>query len=256
MKKTTLLLMAIFCTFLMNAQTVIFNETFGEDGPSSGTRPKITDYAGWDNGDPITFSYTTTDYADVRSTGSMNTHVWFPANKETDLVISNIATADYSDLKLSFEIACNSASGNVDKVLLYCNDVVLTVSSATFTKANEYVNTGEIDIPNAATTKLRFLYTVANNPTNYGYRLDNVKITGTPSGSGFTNPSNESPKFLVSGNELIVKNMVIGTNVEFFNALGAKVQTSVFDGNAIEMNNLSKGVYIIRAGKYTQKIMF
>lgn len=79
---------------------------------------------------------------------------------------------------------------------------------------------------------------------------------GEKAGSGFSNPSNELSSFFVQNSELIVKNVEIGTAVEFYNALGAKVQTSVFDGSGIDLSNLSKGIYIVRAGKHVQKIMF
>lgn len=254
MKKTTLFLLFVMCALLVNAQTVVFNETCGDEGPTSGTRPSVSNYADWDNAAPVTFTHTTTDFPDVRATSSINTHVWFPANKETDLVISNIQTAGYSDLKLSFEIACNSASGDVGSVTLTCNGAPITVASAPVGKTNTYISSGELSIPNADVTNLRFLYTVANNPANFGYRLDNIKITGTTS-AGVANPSAKLSVFYVSGQHLVASEMVDGTVVEIYNALGKKVQTSVLNGGSIVLDNLSKGIHIVRAGAHTQKIV-
>ena len=170
------------CAFLVNAQTIVFNETFGNEGPTANPRAKIDEYSDWDNRSPVTFTYTTTDYADIRATSSINTHVWFPANRETDLVISNISTAGYTNLKLSFDIACNNAGGDAGKVTLTCNGVTITVPSTPVGTVNRYVSSGELSIPDADVTNLRFLYTEVNNP--YGYRLDNIKITATGDDGG------------------------------------------------------------------------
>ena len=256
MKKTTLFLSFIICAFLVNAQTVIFNETCGDEGPTSST--ELSKYTGWDNGAPVTFTYTTTSYADVRKS-SGGPHVWFPANRETDMVISNISTAGYTNLKLSFDVATNKSgavldNGNVNKVLLTCNETSITVPSVEITKQNEYVSSGEISLSDANVTNLRFLYTIVNNPANYGYRIDNIKITGTTT-SGINNPTANSSVFYVSGKQLIASEMADGTVVEIYNALGKKVQTSVLNGGSIALDNLSKGIHIVRAGAHTQKIV-
>lgn len=69
------------------------------------------------------------------------------------------------------------------------------------------------------------------------------------------NADNITPKINVNGKSLYVVNIDNGTTVEIYSALGAKVQSVVFNGNPISLTNLNKGVYIVRAGKYTQKIM-
>lgn len=63
-----------------------------------------------------------------------------------------------------------------------------------------------------------------------------------------------SPKFTVTGKVLTVKNIEIGRQVDVYSVLGAKVYTFTYAGNPITLN-LSKGLYIIRVDKYTQKIM-
>ena len=252
MKKTTLFLSFVMCAFLVNAQTVVFNETFGTDIEE---RPSVNDYRGWDNASPVAFSCTTERYCDLRKTSALNMHVWFGANYEIDFLISNISTAGYTNLKLSFDIACNNAGGNANKVTLTCNGTVITVPSVPVGAVNTYVSSGELSIPDADVTNLRFLYTAANNPSNYGYRLDNVKITGVIA-AGIDDPS-VSAVFRVSDNHLIAPSSVTdGTVVEIYNALGKRLQTSVLSGGSIELENLSKGIHIVRAGAYTQKIVF
>ena len=178
MRKITLLLI-VTCAFLANAQIVIFNETFGVDIEE---RPSVNNYTGWDNGSPVVFSCSTERYCDLRKAGTLNMHVWFGVNYEIDFLVSNIPTAGYTDLKLSFDIACNNAGGNANKLTLTCNGTTIAVPSAPVGAINTYVSSGELSISNADVTNLRFLYTVANNPTGYGYRIDNIKITGTATG--------------------------------------------------------------------------
>lgn len=63
------------------------------------------------------------------------------------------------------------------------------------------------------------------------------------------------PRFTISGKTLNVTNLEIGVQIDIYSALGAKVLTVVYNGTNISLVNLNKGIYIVRAGKFTQKIM-
>lgn len=239
-----------------------YRETCGTTAPSSGTRPSPSTYTGWDNAS-IAYSSSTTDTPDLRSTSTLDSHVWFPAAKSTDLVISDIALDSYQDLTLSFDLATNASAANItngsakpDKLLLYFNDAAITVpSSLTFTAGNQYT-TVSVSIPDALTGKVRFYYTAANNPTNYGYRLDNIKISGTKKeGSSIGNASNRVAKISVVGNSLVFSNINDGAVVGIFNALGAKVKTATTEDGKVAIPGLAKGVYIVKAGGVTQKVL-
>lgn len=67
--------------------------------------------------------------------------------------------------------------------------------------------------------------------------------------------SNVAPKFVLNGKVLTVSNIDNGTAIEIYSALGARVQSAVYNGNPIQLTNLNKGIYIVRVGKFTQKIM-
>lgn len=66
---------------------------------------------------------------------------------------------------------------------------------------------------------------------------------------------NVIPRINVNGKTLNISNVENGTSIEIYSALGAKIQTIVFNGNPVALTNLNKGVYIVRIGRYTQKIM-
>lgn len=231
---------------------VVFLETFGTTAPSSNPRAKINEYTGYDNGSPVTFTYTTTDYADLRSTSSLNSHVWFPANKETDLVISNIPTSGFVDLKLSFDIATNATSSNLNKVIVEVNDVPIQVPSVDITAQNTYSNSGDISFNSTNVTKLRFYYTIANNPTNFGYRLDNVKITGTPA-TGLENP--RTVGFYVANGQLIIEDNA-SDEIEIYNISGVMVQKYQAHTTRIALDSFQKGVYLVKIGSKIQKVLF
>ncbi len=64
----------------------------------------------------------------------------------------------------------------------------------------------------------------------------------------------ETPKFTLKGKDLTAKNIETGTQIDIYSVLGAKVHSYVYKG-AAETLNLNKGIYIVRAGKFTQKII-
>ena len=89
-------------------------------------------------------------------------------------------------------------------------------------------------------------------------KLDGIRVATSYAGlftiTGTNNPSTSTFKMHVDGRNLVVNNVADGSKVEIFSALGAKVQTSELTGGSVLLNNLSKGMYIVRIGKLTQKI--
>jgi hypothetical protein len=155
-----------------------FHETFGKGDYPSGNRPKIAAFNDFDMKAPYVF---TDQYgvADIRSTNTIDPHVWLPAFSTTfeatsQLKITGIASG-YTQMKLVYDIATNSTSGaNANKIVVKCNDVAIPVPSTTFSAANKYV-TIALDIPDN-TTSIEFFSDVAVNKE--GYRLDNIWIDG------------------------------------------------------------------------------
>ncbi len=95
--------------------------------------------------------------------------------------------------------------------------------------------------------------------TAFSAKLDGIRIATTWGAlfttSGTSNISENTFKAIVSGKNLNVKNVANGSVVEIFSALGSKVQTSRLENGSVKLNNLSKGLYIVRVGKDAQKIM-
>lgn len=66
--------------------------------------------------------------------------------------------------------------------------------------------------------------------------------------------ADDTPKFTVSAKVLTAKNIDLGTVIDIYSVLGAKVHTFIYKGTG-EVLNLNKGIYIIRAGTISQKII-
>ena len=245
----------MICLSFAYAQETIFLETCGSIAVS--TSKKVDLYTGWDNSAPVTFTRTSSldGCADVRSTSTITNHIWFPADKSSDLIISHIAAVNFKNLKLSFDIAAYKLTGsNINKLTLYCNGNVLSLPSDTLT-SSKFVPVSDIALPNSDNIELKFEYTAANN-TN-GYRIDNIKIIGEKATLDITNPSTNNFKPYISGEYLVIPDHQDGIAIEIYNSSGCMVQHSILKNSSIVLRSkITKGLYLIRAAKTTWKIIF
>jgi hypothetical protein len=160
----------------------VFGETFDSVAKADGSAwaspwAKIAGILGFDMGVPIAYS-DSYGWADIRSTASINNHVWLPADRESSLTITGINTSGYQSLALSYEIRTNNTTpSDVDILKVRCNGIDLAVPSLTV--SNKGYVTVEIPsgIPSSSSLTLEF-YTSSSLNT-VGIRLDNIKITGT-----------------------------------------------------------------------------
>jgi len=73
--------------------------------------------------------------------------------------------------------------------------------------------------------------------------------------SGFFTPKAEALSISLSGTTLTVKDVAEGSIVDVYSTLGAKVQSAQLVNGAVQLKNLSKGLYIVRVGNQSSKIM-
>lgn len=157
-------------------EQTFFSESFGESGPTSGTRARISSYSDYQV-KTVTYSdLYTAEYADVRATGSMNTHVWFAANRTTGLKIEGIDATGYTNLKLAYDLAANGAGAPINAVKVRVNGVEKTING-TLDAQNTY-STIQIENINASNS-LTIEFDVPAASNSVGFRLDNVKVLGT-----------------------------------------------------------------------------
>ena len=89
-----------------------------------------------------------------------------------------------------------------------------------------------------------------------GISVSSIKVTnqGTVV-SGINNPTKTDFKATISGKNLIIKDITDRSTVELYSASGVKVQSAQLVNGAVQLNNLSKGLYIVRVGNQSTKIM-
>lgn len=84
--------------------------------------------------------------------------------------------------------------------------------------------------------------------------LDDFSVTAG-STTNTTNPSANSTIAYVSGKDLVITNVANQSAVEIFSALGSKVKSATIENGKVDISDLSKGLYIVRSGKLTQKFV-
>ncbi len=147
-------------------------------------------------------------------------------------------------LVVKFEIASNTAS-------LIINPVLNAEPSAGWLVNNS--GTGAVPAGGFTTINVR-QGTATNAPTLV---MDGIRVAtswaGLFSTTGIFNTTADILQVKLIGKTLTVTNSP-SSSVEIFNALGAKVKTLELVNGSVELS-LTKGIYIVRAGQKTAKIM-
>jgi trimeric autotransporter adhesin len=90
-------------------------------------------------------------------------------------------------------------------------------------------------------------------------KLDGIHVATSYNGlfglTGFSSPKADALNVFLNGSTLTVNNAANGSTVDIYSSVGAKVQTSKLENNTIQLNNLSKGLYVVRVGNLSSKIM-
>ena len=73
--------------------------------------------------------------------------------------------------------------------------------------------------------------------------------------TNLSTPNADVLNVTLNGKNLTVNNASNGSTVDIYSAVGSKVQSAQLANGTIQLNNLSKGLYIVRVGKLSSKIM-
>lgn len=164
-------------------EVIIFEETFGESVSKGSDNywPSIT-YDTWTSSSGLTFSdpFVTANgwsysNASVRQTSALNPHVWFAANKDSEMQIEGFTTAGYSNLKLTYDITANAAGDQSAIKLTWGGDTIAVPAKAIAT-TNTYQSVEITGLTPGATVMSFVSLSTANTA---GYRIDNIKLVGT-----------------------------------------------------------------------------
>ena len=164
-------------------EVIIFEETFGESVAKGSDNhwPSIT-YDTWTSSSGLTFSdpFVTANgwsysNASVRQTSILNPHVWFAANKDSEMQIEGFTTAGYSNLKLTYDITANAAGDQSNIKLTWGGDTIAVPAKA-IAVTNTYQSV-EITGLTPGATVMSLVSLAAVNKA--GFRIDNIKLVGT-----------------------------------------------------------------------------
>jgi hypothetical protein len=78
---------------------------------------------------------------------------------------------------------------------------------------------------------------------------------GEKASSGVVASSSSKGGFVVSGARLLAKGIADGSDVAVYSVLGSQVLSAKVANGAIRLSSLAKGIYIVKSGKLSQKII-
>ena len=187
---------------------------------------------------------------------------------ESWLVSPAVDLTGVSNATLTFDHAVRNIPGNTGALTLqFSTDYNGDVTTATWTGADipawsseqyEFV-TATVNVPadmqSSSNLYFAFKYTSTTSDCNT-WEIKKVIVDGETTGSGIAGVDADETAFYVLDGVLMLGGVAEGTQVEIYNALGARMMTTVFDGTGIAVNDLNPGMYIVRAGKDAKKVMF
>lgn len=186
---------------------------------------------------------------------------------ESWLISPKVDLTGVSNATLTFDHTVRNIPGNTGALTLqfstdYADDVTTAnwtaVEIPTWSEEGWAFVTATVNVPadmqGSANLRFAFKYTSTTSDCNT-WEVNTVIVDGEK-GSGIAGVAADETAFYVLDGVLMLDGVANGTQVEIYNALGARMMTTVFDGAGILVNDLNPGMYIVRAGKDAKKVMF
>jgi len=270
MKKITLLLAFVACVIFTQAQTnLVVNpsfETWTGGNPDGWTIPANSSHAG-----SLTWTQETTIVKDGAS--SLNLVIGTTQNPGFQQVVPITAGKTYT-VAVSYYVV--SGDGTDCRIWSSFKNATGFYATANWTTAVAADATIQLKLQGSGSDGSGY-FTIANgtwgtyttdfvapaDATDFvfecrTYKSSNViwdkLFLGEKTGAGVNTPPADVLNVSLVGNKLSVSNATSNA-VEIFNVVGAKVQFGQLESGSIQLNELSKGLYIVRVGKQTAKIM-
>lgn len=265
MKKITLLLAFVACALFSQAQTNLLTNP-GFETWTNGTSPD-----GWTMGNS-TYA-TVTANTTLFSEGTKSFKVTAAATNGGTYIVSQIIPITPSHkYRISMDYYIENGDGTDARIWSdWCNVTGQTTTYATLSHADSLLlfgpgggsayfpdvrgvwHTYTCDVVAPATGYNSFSFQFRTYKTPATVDWDNMYFADLTS-AGVISPSADVLNISLVGRNLSVSNATANT-VEIFNTVGAKVQSSKLENGSVQLNNLSQGVYVVRVGKQTAKIV-
>lgn len=281
MKKITLLLSFVACVVFAQAQNLLVNpsfETWSSGVPTgwtltaTGTATQVTTTAPGQTGSALQYAAT--------STTSISQNVLPPAGVSTfdtnttyKLSVNYLVTAgDGTDARVWSALMTSSSvyyavpTNHSDSLLYYIpyHGPGGNVNPPTGTFGNDLngylLDNRTSGVWHNYTCNVKF----PSGITQFSFMIrdysgstvvwDNL-FFGIDTSAGVSSPKAEPLSISLVGKTLTVKEVADGSIVDVYSTLGAKVQSTQLVNGSIQLNNLSKGLYVVRIGNQSSKIM-
>ena len=187
---------------------------------------------------------------------SGNGNLYFNANQTNSFTIRGINAHNYTNISLSFGVYGKNKS-DVTFLKVQCDtgtglaDIATTqIAALSTTKATWLTVTG-VTLPTSDSLLLKFSTPNLNGTAPIEIRIDDVKVTGTQSLLGVNTSNVDNRKLYVTSSGLSFNGFTDET-VQIFNTGGMRVYSAPVKD--LIQPNLPTGLYIVKAGNFTQKI--
>jgi hypothetical protein len=268
MRKFTLLLSFLVCVLFSNLLTNPSFETWADSKPtgwtfstSGGTVSQSTDVASG-TGNSVQIAATATFYATQIVVGP------FEAGKEYKVSLKYKVTAgDLTDARIWSNWITSDASATtvLYKTMSLADSLGLKGPGGNNqpTSAGDGTN-GYFASNNNTWSNYSFKFIAPSDAKQFSFQVRTYKgatviwddfYFGLSTTTNTTNPSANNTIAYVSGKDLVITNVANQSAVEIFSALGSKVKSATIENSKVDISDLSKGLYIVRSGKLTQKFV-
>jgi hypothetical protein len=267
MRKITLFLSLVVCVMLTQAQNLLTNPSFETwtDGTPAPWYVVSTSVTGSVVSQDASIFTDGTKSFKINATGASGTVNWAQP-------ISIVGGKTYT-LNMSYYIA----SGDGTDARIWCNfktgttfmaeaDLVATGLYPKLRGPGAANSSGSEYFPDVKVTWQTFTteFTAPASVDGFDFQFrtyktavvywDKMSLTEKTTGINDLNVNQFAA--IVSGKNLLIKNIANGSTVEIYSALGSKIQTSVIENGKVSLNNLTRGMYVVRVNNMTQKIMY
>lgn len=271
MKKFTLLFLFAICGILVNAQTNLINnpsfENWTDGNPDSWVIPANSAHAG---------TLTWTQETSIKSNGnsSLKLVIGTEQNPGFQQVVPITAGETYTVSVDYYVVSGDGTDARIWSSFKNSTGFYTTTNWTTAIAADPTIQvklqgsgastSGYFTIANGTWGKYTATFVAPSDATDFVFECrtyksstviwDNCSLVKGNS-SGIADNSSTSKSVFVSGNTLIAKDAVDGTAATLYNAVGKKIKTVTIENGEASLAGLSKGLYIVKAGLATGKVL-
>lgn len=254
-KAATLAAACLAGSLAMQAQTTIYLENFDASSTNFPTGWATTT-GGWE----LSTSNTSSVVTGASGVNNIKIDNNNAATGTYSLTTSAVSTIGYSNISVSWlaRLTTNFPPSTIDPFLYYSINNGSTWNSVAYTEmssASTWTLNSGITLPAGASNQASVMFQLVANithATSGTYRIDDFKVTGTPSATGIDESSKSEPK-IYAFNKVAYIGLDASVNVEgseaiIYNAEGKELVRKPLSSSStqIDMSSFAAGIYFVK----------